>query len=182
MVALVLIGGCSPGGAEPPTTADPTRIALPPRPKDIRINGIEPCSLLNDQQRADLGLNGASYSSTKPSKLFGGDLPLCSINGMTPQPVSVSIGVVTSTGIELFTTKDALDASIQASTVEGYPAVVATPRRSTRFCDIVVDVAPGQLLNVHYADGGQRPPIPQDGLCKGSEAVAAAAMHTLISR
>lgn len=182
VLALVLISACSPGNTESPQVADSTNVALPPRPRDIRINGVEPCSLLDDKQRAALGLGGASYSSTKPSRLFRGDLPLCSINGMAPQPVSVGIGVVTSAGIELFTTKDAFDASIRTSTIEGYPAVVMTPRHSTKFCDVIVDVATGQLLNVHYADGGQPPPVPQDGLCKGGEAVAAAAMHTLISR
>jgi len=183
IVALVLISGCAPASSDPatPGQAEETSIALPPRPRDIRIDGIEPCSLLTEQQRLDLGLDGQTFSDTQPSRLFDGDLPLCSINGFSPRAVSVGIGVVTTVGIEAFSSGK-LDASINSLRVAGYPAVVATPRRFDNFCEVLVDVAPGQLLNIQYADGGREPPIPQDQLCRAGRDVAAAAMETLLAR
>jgi hypothetical protein len=46
---------------------------------------------------------------------------------------------------------------------------------------VVVDVAPGQLLDVQFRDGGCKPPIPQDQVCRGAEQVAGTAMGTLLA-
>jgi hypothetical protein len=46
---------------------------------------------------------------------------------------------------------------------------------------VVVDVAPDQLLDIHFADGGRQPPIPQPQLCQGAQAVADAVMVTLVA-
>jgi hypothetical protein len=183
IVALVLISGCAPASSDPtaPGQAEETGIVLPPRPRDIRIDGIEPCSLLTEQQRTYLGLEQKAISDTKLSKLFGGDLPLCTLRGFTPRAVSVSVGVVTTAGVELFTSGE-LEAAVRVSTLEGYPAVVATPRRFNTFCDVLLDVSPGQLIDIHYSDGGRIPPIPQDQLCSSGEEVAAAVVHTLLAR
>ena len=72
----VLVSGCAAVGG-PPEPAERTALELPPRPRDVRIDGIEPCSLLTEAQRADLGLDGEPSSSTEPSVLFGGDEPAC---------------------------------------------------------------------------------------------------------
>jgi hypothetical protein len=95
--------------------------------------------------------------------------------------VSVGLGLVTTSGIERFATGE-LDANVKVSSVEGYPAVVAMPAGMGDFCSVLVDVAPGQLLDIQFADGGRQPPIPQDRLCVGAGEVAQAAMRTLIAR
>jgi hypothetical protein len=87
---------------------------------------------------------------------------------------------VTSTGIELFTS-GRLAADVRASTIHGFPAVVAMPTRLSDFCTVLVDVAPGQLLDVQFGDGGREPPIPQEELCVGAEQAADAAMATLLA-
>lgn len=66
--------------------------------------------------------------------------------------------------------------------VQKFPAVLAVPDRFSRFCSVLIDVAPGQLLNVQYSDGGRKPPIPQDRLCRDAQDVANAAMMTLLRR
>ena len=55
IVVFLLVGGCTsgPAGSAP---AEPTGLSLPPRPRDLRIDGVEPCSLLTAQQRTELGL------------------------------------------------------------------------------------------------------------------------------
>jgi hypothetical protein len=111
--------------------------------------------------------------------LFGGEEAACLVRGFRPRAVSVGLGVVTTAGIELFT-GGAVDASLTPLDVQGFPAVRAVPRRFTKFCSVLVDVAPGQLLDVQYSDGGRTPPIPQEQLCRDAELVANSSMRTLM--
>jgi hypothetical protein len=87
---------------------------------------------------------------------------------------------VTTVGIELFTSGE-LAAEIRPATVRGFPAVVAVPTRFTDGCTVIVDVAPSQLLDIQFADGGREPPIPQPQLCSDAQAVADAVMVTLLA-
>jgi hypothetical protein len=177
-VILVLVGGCTGGGGG---SAEPTGLSLPPRPRDLRIDGVEPCSLLTEQQRAELGLDGTPRSSRAPSVLFGGDEATCFVRGFQPRAVTVGVGVVTTAGIEVFTEGD-VSASLTRLDVQGFPAIQALPTRFTKFCSVLVDVAPGQLLDIQYSDGGRTPPIPQEQLCRDAEQVANASMRSLLSR
>jgi hypothetical protein len=175
----VLLGGCSVEGE--PSLAEPTGLALPPRPRDVPIDGVDPCSLLTAAQRAELGLDRPPVFDLGPSALYGGvDIPLCSIRGFEPRAIGVGVAVVAGTGIDLFVS-GRLDAQLRPLDVQEFPALVAVPTRFTEYCSVVVDVAPGQLVDVQFRDGGREPPIPQDQLCQGAEAVARAAMATLLS-
>jgi hypothetical protein len=180
VVAAVLVAGCSDaGGAVAP--AEPSGIQLPPRPREVRVEGVEPCSLLTPEERAKLGLDARPVSDSAPSVLYnGGEVPLCTIGGFQPRAIVVGLGVVTTAGIELFTSGK-LAAQVRPIQVQGFPAVVAEPTRFTEYCTVIVDVAPGQLLDVQFRDGGRRPPIPQDQLCRDAEQVAGLAMGTLLS-
>jgi hypothetical protein len=46
---------------------------------------------------------------------------------------------------------------------------------------VEIDVAPGQLIDVDYADDGGQPPVPLDQLCAGARAIADAVLTTLLS-
>jgi hypothetical protein len=176
----VLLGGCS--GEGEPSAAEPTGLALPPRPRDVPIDGVDPCSLLTEAQRAELGLDARPVFDLSPSALYPGpEVPACVIGGNVPRAITVGVSVVTSAGIEVFTSGD-LAADVNPVEARGYPAVVAIPTRSPDWCTVIVDVAPGQLLDVQFADGGREPPIPQDQLCQGAETAADAVMTTLLAR
>jgi hypothetical protein len=180
IIAVRLVAGWAVvDGRVPPTSSGPAAVTLPARPRDVPIDGVEPCSLLTEQQRSELGLDGRPSSSTASSALFGGDEPACVVRGFTPRAVSVGVGVVTTAGIELFTSGK-LDATVTAMQVQGFPAVVAIPTRFTDYCSVFVDVAPGQLLDIQFADGGRKPPIPQGQLCRDAGRVADATMRTLL--
>jgi Protein of unknown function (DUF3558) len=180
LVALLVASGCAAVTGEParPAPAEPTALSLPARPRDLRLDGIEPCSLLTEQQRAELGLDGEPSSGTEPSVLFKGEEAACVVRGFSPRAVTVKIGLVTTTGVELFTEGN-LDAGISGLLVQGFPAVIAVPARFPDFCSVLVDVAAGQLVNVQYADGGRKPPIPQDQLCRDATQTADAVISTL---
>jgi hypothetical protein len=55
---------------------------------------------------------------------------------------------------------------------------VRTPNLDT-LCNVEVDVAQGEFLDVLFRDGGSATPIPQDDLCLGAQRVAEAAMNSL---
>jgi hypothetical protein len=64
----------------------------------------------------------------------------------------------------------------------GFPSVVAIPRRTTDYCSVEVDVAPGQLLDVQFSDGGGEPSIPQEELCITAQRAAEVMLQSLLAR
>ena len=171
LAVCTALAGCSPGGG----------VAAPRRPRDVPLNGVDPCSLLTAPQRAQLGLDGRPVFASHPSLLYNGaEVPLCSIRGFHPRAVSVGLSVVTNVGIERFRQGD-LEADVRPARVRDYPAVVARPQRLDDNCTVAVDVAPGQLLSLQFADGGRLPPIPQEQLCRDAEGVASEALTTLLA-
>jgi hypothetical protein len=63
--------------------------------------------------------------------------------------------------------------------VSGYPAlVVRTPGLRT-VCNVEVDAADNEFLDVMLRDGGNKTPIPQDALCQGAQQIAADAVASL---
>lgn len=177
LVACVLAAGC----AAAPPTAPPVPTAPPPRPREVRLDGVDPCSLLSAEQRAGLGLDGTPQFTHPYADLFGGTVPTCTVTGLEREPVAVGIGTVTSAGIERWHRGD-VAADVRSTTVADFPAVVAAPRRLTDFCSVEVDVAPGQLLDVQFSDGGGRPPLTQDELCRRAGQVAEQLMTSLLTR
>jgi hypothetical protein len=177
---MLLLAGCTTigGQAEP---ASPSTSASPVRPKDVRIDGVDPCSLLTEQQRAELGLDGRPVFDSSPTNLYpGGDVPACTVRGFEPRAVWVGVNLVATTGIERYTAGELL-VDIRPAEVRGFPALTAVPQDFTEWCSVIVDIAPGQLIDVHFADGGGEPPVPQEQLCDDAAVVADRAMDTLLA-
>jgi hypothetical protein len=180
IVAAALVAGCTTVDGEA-AAAGPSGIELPPRPRDVQIDGVDPCSLLTVEQRAALGLDGRVVFDSAPVALYNGaEVPLCAIRGFKPRAIAIGLSVVTSAGIELYTSGE-LAAEVRPVDVRGFPAVVAVPARFAEYCTVIVDVARGQLLDVQFRDGGRKPPIPQDQLCRDARQAAEAAMTTLLA-
>jgi hypothetical protein len=178
-VACVLAAGCT--AATERTPSAPTEALPPPRPREVRLDGVDPCTLLTAEQRAGLGLDGTPRLSDPYAALFGGKVPTCTITGLSGEPIAVGVGAVTSVGIERWRTGD-LAAEVHPTMVADFPAVVAVPRQLTDYCSVEVDVAAGQLLDVQFSDGGGKPPIPQDELCQRAGQVAKELMTSLLAR
>lgn len=176
LVACVLAAGCTTATETPPAPTAP-----PPRPREVRLDGVDPCSLLTAEQRAGLGFDGTPQLTEPYAELFGGRVPTCTVTGLKREPIAVGIGTVTSIGIERWRRGD-IAADMRPTTVADFPAVVAVPRRLTDYCSVEVDVAAGQLLDVQFSDGGGEPPIPQDELCRRAGQVAEQLMTSLLTR
>jgi uncharacterized protein DUF3558 len=187
LLLVLLVSACTIQGSQGPVTSPTSAdarpngsVELPPRPREVRLDGVDPCSLLTEQQRAELGLDGRPVFSQAPVSLYkGADVPSCTTGGFEPRAVTVGVSLVTSVGIERFTSGE-LAAELRPISVHGFPALVAVPTRFTDYCTVVVDVARGQLLDVQFATGGRQPPIPQAQLCRDAEIVAGEVMTTLV--
>jgi hypothetical protein len=179
VVVLLLLAGCTTisGQAEP---AAPSSVA-PARPQEVRIDGVDPCSLLTEEQRAELGLDGPPVFDSSPTTLYpGGDVPACTVRGFEPRAVWVGVNLVATTGIERYTAGELL-VDARPTEVRGFPALTAIPRDFTEWCSVIVDIAPGQLIDVHFADGGGEPQVPQEQLCDDAAVAADRAMGTLLA-
>jgi hypothetical protein len=140
---------------------------------------VDPCTLLTPAQRAQLRLDRPPQPRREPSLLYPGDVSRCSIRGNEPE-ISISISTVTSAGIEFWTSGRAA-AELQSLEIAGFPALVARSETLDEGCKVLLDVAPGQLLDVQSRSAGADPPIPEDELCHDAERAANMVMDTLLS-
>jgi hypothetical protein len=178
VVAALLTAGCTTTVEGPPPA---TGVVLPPRPRDVRLEGVDPCSLLTAEQRAALGFTSEPHFSVSRVELFHGDVPTCTVHSQGSSSAVVGVGLVTTVGMERW-----LDPGLNAQTrvvdVAAFPGVITVPISSKSYCGVEVDVAAGQLLDVQVLDGGSTPPIPQTSLCDRALDSAIAAMQTLTAR
>ena len=179
----VLLAGCATPVAGTPSPAPgtaPPAVDLPPRPREVRLDGLDPCTLLTEPDRRELGLDQRPVLDVAPSALYGGVTQLCSIRGFEPRAIAVGVELSVTGGIELYF-RPGVPSEVRPVVVRDFPAIVAVPT-ITRFCSVVVDVAPGQAVDVSASDGGRVPPIPQDVLCTDAERVAGLVMGNLLAQ
>ncbi|MBC8091437.1 MAG: DUF3558 domain-containing protein [Pseudonocardia sp.] len=190
LLAVLLLAGCvrQPATALPaspyppsPTQAGGPTIELPPRPRDVPLDGLDPCTLLTPVQQDELGLQDdrEPLLTMNNTALYGGVTPLCTARGYVPRAISLGVNTVPIRGIERFT-GGSIDATITPIDIRGFPALLLVPPRYG-YCTVIVDVAPGQLIDVQFANGGREPPIPQADICEGAQLTARLAMDTLLT-
>jgi hypothetical protein len=179
VVAALLTAGCTSAVEEPPPA--PTGAVLPPRPREVRLEGVDPCSLLTAEQRAALGFTSEPRPSRPYVALFRGEVSTCTMRGSSPENALVVNGAVTTVGIERWREGD-IAADVRPTTISGFPAVIAVPRQFTDYCNAEVDVANGQLLDVQFGAGTADAPIPQTELCNRARQAAEQMMATLSGR
>jgi hypothetical protein len=174
--AAVLVAGCTTQ-VEPPPPVAAELTTSSPRPRELPLDGVDPCALLTPAQRAELGLESSSVPYTNDVPKTAGRA--CSIRGYEPRAIAVDFALVTANGIEAITGPGEVGDELTPITVAGFPAVLARPDNPDA-CFVDVDVAEGQLLDVLLGDGGREPPIPQNHLCRDAVQVAELAVRTLL--
>ena len=145
------------------------------------MDGVDPCSLLTSEQRAALGLESQPRASKPYVGLYRGEVPTCTMRGPSPQNSLLVTGVVTTVGVERWTESD-VAATTRSMVVAGFPAVEAAPTRFNDYCNVEVDVASGQLLDVQFGGGSPQAPISQGELCHRAAQSADQMMTTLLGR
>lgn len=159
---------------EPTTTTAPP----PPRPRSIRLDQVDPCAIVAGARRAQLGFDRPLTAGVEAG--FG-DARTCHLRNSRSR-VAARIALVTVQGMNVW-----LDETAQVDparvVIAGYPAlVIKPPTEDAPYCDVEVDTAPGQFLDVQYRDDGNDPPVALDQLCAGGRRVAEAAMAGLLGR
>ena len=160
----------------PGSAVEPAGLDLPPRPRELPLDGVDPCSLLSEGQRAELGLDGPIRPGNSDTPLFTG--PTCTTVGFEPRGVGLTLTLATQHGLDELIAPGSVRDVLTATEVAGFPAVVARPKH-VDFCSVDVDLAEGQFLDVMFSDAAKNPPIPQDQLCRDAVEIAEAAVTTL---
>jgi hypothetical protein len=160
---------------ETPTTS--SRPPLPPRPNAMPLDGINPCSVLTSTQRKQFGFDRPPIRGTDASM---SSAPICDLRDSVGA-LSARIGLVTSQGIDIWEDETAQNET-RRTLVTGFPALVVRSDNRAGFCNVEVDVADGQFLDVMYGNAGSSTPPSFDNLCLKAQQVAAAAMASLANR
>ncbi|GAA0526533.1 hypothetical protein GCM10011581_13090 [Saccharopolyspora subtropica] len=160
----------SPPPPPPPTTSAPP----PPRPFELGLDGVDPCRLLTDDQRNQLGFD---RDPIPDSEAGFGNAATCSYRNTTGK-VGARLALITTEGMGVWT-DDTAQVEATPVVIGGFPALVIKTPGLDLSCNVAVDVAEGQHLDVLYRDDGGRPPPPVDQLCAGAQRVAEDAISTL---
>lgn len=201
VAAVVTIGGCtstevgapqteSPGGGSSGpspgtiTTAQPGQptVAIPPRPKALPLDSVEPCSLFDSQAQKQLQVTDQPESRTSTDVYKAKQ---CMLNVSTSdENYSYAVSAITTEGIGAWLDgKRTVESKLVS--VEGYAAVdyylkgtgAATGNGG---CSTSVDVADGQQLMVRMIMF-HRGALNQQQECQMTEQAAALAVATLQS-
>ena len=154
-------------------TPDPATPQLPARPRELRIDGIDPCSALSTPQLAALRVQ---FSTTdEPLDKRG---PGCQWIHSPYEPVEAyTVAINTDGGVELTFGQPRL----QVITVAGYGAVETSGLYSSgkNDCIVEVDVASRQAVQVGYFYNGSTVPMTHEIACQKARNAAEMAMQTI---
>lgn len=202
-VALVLMGllatvvcGCTQSEAGQPrsgSTNEPTSESsapsspsaspapsIPPRPEELSLTGVDPCTLFTEAQLDELQVD-RTRKRTNGSQQFKGALE-CVLEVQKQQPFyHYSVSAITNEGIAPWLTgKRNVEARL--TEIGGFAAATFWIRgakgTNTDGCDTSVDVAEGQQLKVFTNNDGKHS-FTLDQLCQRAEEAAALAVKTL---
>ena len=163
-------------GGLPSPAPEPATPQLPPRPREVRINGLDPCAALTATQLRALDVR--FYATDKPREKRG---PGCDWIHSPSEPIeSYTVAVNTQGGVELLFGQPQLD----VVTVAGFGAVQTPGLYSTGDdnCFIHVDVAVGQAVQIGYIYNGSTVPMYQEIACPKAHDAAELAMPTILAR
>lgn len=189
---MVMLAGCTttqqgaatPGAAgRPATPAAPSQqapdIQLPPRPTDVSLVGVDPCSLLTPQQRTRLGV--LTGEKGLPAQLEDNS-PTCDFRFADGTPgAEYSVAVDTAQGIQLFLGPNLADDVRQVSVGE-FPALDITLKAPDLLqgCTTAVSVANGQMFTVNLGQPARGTTTATS--CAKTEQVAGAVLTTARTR
>ncbi|MFI9006915.1 DUF3558 domain-containing protein [Actinosynnema sp. NPDC053489] len=182
-----LLAGCSvkdPGDPQPqtptPTGSAPTGTSeadssFPPRPKEIRVDGIsDACVTLNKDQQRELGIDEAH--SEPMDVIENRNMPGCSFQSNSRPLFSYEVTLISDEGADYWRGGGNLD--VVEKTIAGYGAVQVKLAGTTKGdCALAIDVADGQQLFVSFLPIGDG--FTQDQMCQNAAKGAEMALTTL---
>ncbi|MEU5691109.1 DUF3558 domain-containing protein [Actinosynnema sp. NPDC020468] len=165
------------GHVDEPLSVTTTFAPGPPRPSEIRLDGVDPCTVLSPDQLRQLSLDLPPSGYVESG--FG-NAKACSIRSGISGNV-VRLALVTVEGVGVWLDENA-QVDARPLTIAGFPAMTVRTPGLDQLCNVEVDVANGQFLDVMFRDGGNAQKLPQDALCLGAQRAAEAAVAGLLQR
>jgi hypothetical protein len=189
VVIMLAVAGCTTTQVGTPTAAGPVAprsstyraptngsagITLPPRPSDVPLTGVPPCSLLTAPQRTALGVSAGVPGL--PAQLADNS-PTCNFRMADPTAGEYNVAVDTKDGIQLYLNQDLAD-NVRQVSVGGFPALDVTlkPPDLLQGCITAVSVAAGQMFMVDLGQPARGTTTDQS--CARTETVADAVLTT----
>ncbi|MFS8096550.1 DUF3558 domain-containing protein [Lentzea alba] len=186
LVVAVALAGCTPAkpeqnaaGTTPPpsTTTSSAQMDFPQRPRDVPLDAVDPCAVLTSEQRTSLSLDNPPSPYVETS--FGG-AKACTIRSTTSGNVA-RIALVLVSGADVWLSENA-QVDYTVGSIEGFAAITVRTPDIDDVCNVEIDIADGQFLDVMFRDGGNSTAVQQDHLCLGAQRVAEAAMASLLQK
>ncbi|MQA10866.1 MAG: DUF3558 domain-containing protein [Pseudonocardiaceae bacterium] len=148
--------------------------ALPPRPEEVKLDGVKPCDLLTRQQQDKLQIDRANWYP-EVDKEF--NTRPCFFSKNRSQPYfSYGVMAVTNHGADYWLRQNS---DTQLTDVAGFPTVASRPAGTTKAkCEMAVDVAEGQMLYVDMEPITTNA-FDQNQMCDMAKQAATAAVETL---
>jgi hypothetical protein len=150
-------------------------MSKPPRPKEIKLDGIDPCSTFTTAQRSELKID---ESQDKALDVLNNEqpAPTCRYHANGRTIFSYNVSLVSGEGIEYWEAGSNLD--VDAKTVAGFAAYqYKLSGTSEGYCSYAVDVADKQQLIVQFFPIGDG--FTQDQMCQNAAKGAELALATL---
>jgi len=154
----------------------PTTVSVPPRPKEIKLDGLDPCKVMTKEQLDQIKVD-RQRNLTIPDGRWKG-MPHCTMDGGDGKQFwTYDLTLVTNEGIApWFDGKRPVDAKLVD--VGGFAAAVYKGAGTTTYdCGTSVDVANGQQLAVDFQPS--RNQYTQEQMCQMSRQAAGLALQTL---
>jgi hypothetical protein len=192
IAAVAIMAGCTvgqAGSATPgsstasggsPSSDDPSTssVDVPPPPRDLSLDGIDPCALFTESQRSDLQINEVTPDDGGGAGTIYKDMKNCTLDKDAEEPfISYSVIAVTNVDVAWWI-NEPHNADVKLISVGGYPAAEFHLLGGGKHeCAIAVGVAENQHLHVEMepiSDG-----ITGDAICQGGKEAAEMALQTL---
>ncbi|MFB9904652.1 DUF3558 domain-containing protein [Allokutzneria oryzae] len=164
-----------------PTTTRPSR-ALPPRPRDIPLAGVDACQVLTDDQLRQLGYS-LKRSPVANNRTGESQCDVANQFGSAPNyGTLITVSTSEDASVWLSPERQGDIASNLRTTIEDFPALKLTGKTFKDNCQIIVDVADGQHLDILTNSAtGARSENPEP-FCTQSQTIAEMAIRTLSAR
>jgi hypothetical protein len=193
LITAGLVTGCTTseaGTATPESTADSTSSAepkppessasptveVPAPPRDLSLEGIDPCAVLTEAQQDELKITDVNPTVGEGS--IYQDMKECNLDADSAEPF-ITYNLVAVTNVDLdFMFSGNLNADVRLTSVGDYPAAEFNIKGGEDVdCAIALGVAKNQLLHVEMTSYGAD--FTGEQLCAGSKQVAEMALQTL---
>ncbi|OZM71545.1 hypothetical protein CFN78_20030 [Amycolatopsis antarctica] len=150
---------------------------LPPRTEEVRVDGVDPCTLLTEPQLDELKVNSKPRLDAEPR-----EGPTCAFDVDLTEPYySYAVELIATADLEAWVTGDRFKSSMTREPLDvgGFPAIDHyRAGEAPADCETLVALAPGQTMRVQMYPLTQKV-FDQGQLCDMSERVATLAVANL---